>query len=213
MCFSAQASIVSAVILIGIGLASLKKAHPHKNLYPFAALPLFFGIQQAFEGLVWTGVTHHNNNYIYFGSLGFLFFAFLFWPIWMPFCVYKLEHKPKKKRILGWLALLGLLYSLFILAIGCCTFTTLVKQHHLEYVIPGLNTHPIILTIGYLIVTIIPFFITTYYLVWLFGLGLLFAFIASAAMFAGAITSIWCFFAAILSVLVWVIVRNLVHEH
>ncbi|CAN5191033.1 hypothetical protein BH09DEP1_BH09DEP1_7460 [soil metagenome] len=213
MCFSAQASMISAVILAAIGMATLKKAYPHKELYPFGAVPLFFAIQQAFEGLVWTGFSQNNSGYIYHGSLGFLFFALIFWPIWIPFSLYRLEQKPKKKRILGWLALFGLLYSLLVLLLGCCSFTTLISQHHLEYTVPGLNAHPYILSIGYLIATVVPFFIATYHMIWILGLSLFFAFITSAIMFAGTITSIWCFFAAILSLLVWVIVRNLAQQH
>lgn len=210
MCFSAQASIISAVALLIIGIASIKKASPHKSLYPFALLPIFFGIQQAFEWLVWSGFSQNNSDYIYYGSLGFLFFGLIFWPIWMPFCVYSLEHKPKRKQILKWLIALGIVCSLVILYLGCCSFTTLLAQHHVEYTIPGLETHPYLLFLLYIASTIFPFFVATYHLLWIFGLGFFFAFIASITMFAGTIISLWCFFAALLSVLVWVIVRNLV---
>lgn len=210
MCFSAQASLMSAIALLIIGIASIKKAHPHKSLYPFALLPIFFGIQQAFEWLVWTGFDQNNSDYIYYGSLGFLFFGLIFWPIWMPFCVYNLEHKPKRKQILKWLIVVGIVCSLVILYLGCCSFTTLLAQHHVEYTIPGLETHPLLLFLLYVASTIIPFFVATYHLLWIFGLGLFFAFIASITMFAGTIISLWCFFAAILSILVWVIIRNLV---
>ena len=65
MCFSATASIASAGVLLMMGIASLKKAMPQKNLYPFAALPIFFGIQQACEWMVWTGFNTSNQTYIY----------------------------------------------------------------------------------------------------------------------------------------------------
>lgn len=209
MCFSSQASILSAIALLIIGIASIKKAHPHKSLYPFALLPIFFAIQQAFEWLVWSGLSQNNSDYIYYGSLGFLFFGLIFWPIWMPFCVYSLEDKPKRKHILKWLIVVGIVCSLAILYFGCCSFTTLLVQHHVQYTIPGLETHPYLLCMLYVASTIIPFFVASYHLLWIFGLGLFFAFIASITMFAGTIISLWCFFAAILSVLVWVIVRNL----
>lgn len=210
MCFSAQASIVSSIVLVGIGIASAKKAYPHKSLYPFALLPIFFGIQQAFEWLVWTGFDQNNSDYIYYGSLGFLFFGLIFWPFWMPYSVYHLEHKPRRKKVLKWFIAIGLICSATILWLGCCSFTTLISQMHLEYSIPGLDNHAYILTALYTLATIVPYFIATYHLLWIFGLGLFFSFIASVTMFAGTIISIWCFFAALLSVLIWVIVRNLV---
>lgn len=213
MCFSAHASMISTALLIVMGIVSLKKAYPHKALYAFASIPLFFGIQQAFEWLVWTGFDYNISEYIYYGSLGFLFFALIFWPIWIPFSLYQLEHRPNKKKILKWFSIFGVIFSLLVLMRGCCSFTTLISQQHLEYSVPGLNAHPFILAIGYVLATIIPFFIASYHMLWIFGLSLAFAFIASAAMFAGTITSIWCFFAALLSVLVWVIVRHLRHAY
>lgn len=210
MCFSAHASMVSALLLTGIGILSLKKAYPRKPLYPFGLLPILFGIQQAFEWLVWTGFSNNKSEYIYYGSLGFLFFALLFWPIWMPFSVYCLENKPKRKRVLKWFIAIGAVCSLLMLYFACCSFSTLLEQHHLEYQIPGLQAHPYLLVALYLTSTIVPFFVTHYHLLWIFGLGLLFAFIASVTMFAGTIISLWCFFAALLSVLVLVITRNLV---
>lgn len=213
MYLSAQASIISAALLIAVGITSLKKAYPHKALYAFASLPVFFGIQQAFEWLVWVGFDYNVSEYIYYGSLGFLFFALIFWPIWIPFCLYQLEHKPKKKQILRLFSLFGVVFSLLVLIRGCCNFTALISQQHLEYSVPSLNAHPFIIVIGYIIATIIPFFIASYHMLWLFGLSLVFAFITSALMFAGTINSIWCFFAALLSVLVWVIVRHLRHTY
>lgn len=213
MCFSAQASIISAIGLLIIGAASLKKAYPYKPLYPFASLPIFFGIQQAFEWLVWTGFDQNLSEYIYYGSLGFLFFGLIFWPFWIPFSLFSLEHKPKRKLLLGLFAGCGAFYSLIILGLGCCSFTTAIAQHHVEYFIPGLDKYTSLLTILYLLFTIVPFFFATHHMLWLFGLGLFFAFVASLTMFAGTIVSIWCFFAAILSVFVWVIIRQLRSHH
>lgn len=213
MCFSATASISSAVLLLIIGLAALKKAAPHKALYPFAALPIFFGIQQACEWLVWTGFDLNHEQYIYYGSIGFLFFGLIFWPFWIPFSLFHAEHKPKRKKILRWITGASIGYVLSLLFIGCCSFTTLITNHHISYGIPGLDAYSYILTFLYVVFTIVPFFIATHHLLWLFGLSLFFAFIASLTMFAGTIVSIWCFFAALLSVFVWVIIRRLALEH
>lgn len=213
MCFSPHASMISAFILTGIGLACLKKIAHHTSLLPFALLPILFGLQQICEWLVWIGFSNNNSDYIYYGSLGFLFFALIFWPIWMPFCVHSLEHKPKRKQILKWFIGIGMLCSMAMFYFACCSFSTLLVKQHLEYQVPGLQAHPYILLALYLASTIAPFFVASYHLLWIFGLGLLFAFIASATMFAGTIISLWCFFAAILSILVWVIIGNLMRLH
>lgn len=214
MCFSATASIASAGVLLMMGIASLKKAMPQKNLYPFAALPIFFGIQQACEWMVWTGFNTSNQTYIYYGSSGFLFFGLIFWPFWIPFSLYHVEQKPLRKKILGWITVMAIGYSASLLYLGCCSFTTLISNHHVSYGVPGLDPYTYVLTLLYVAFTVLSFFIASHHLLWIFGLSLFFAFIASLTMFAGTIISIWCFFAAILSILVWVIIRNLAqHKH
>lgn len=52
MCFSAGASFGASAILVVIGVASLRKVQTRAHL-PFAAIPLLFGIKQAFEGVLW----------------------------------------------------------------------------------------------------------------------------------------------------------------
>lgn len=50
MCFSAQASFTASGLLLLIALYAFKRAQ--KKNSALAVLPLFFSIQQAFEGIV-----------------------------------------------------------------------------------------------------------------------------------------------------------------
>jgi len=62
----------------------------------FAALPVYFGLQQLFEGLVWTGGRLGNTASVEAFAMGYMFFAWLAWPVWVPFSAYFLE--PCKRR-------------------------------------------------------------------------------------------------------------------
>lgn len=213
MCFSLQASSISALVLTLIGIACLKKAYPHKALYPFAALPLIFGTQQTAEALVWYGFLNQNTNALNLGTFSYLFFALLWWPVWMPYSLYCLEEKPRRKQILFGFLCLGLVYALFVVIIGCCTVGAQMMDHHIVYSIPQLERYTMLWLMGYIATAIVPFFVASYYLFWIFGLAFTFALIASIFMFSGAVISIWCFFAALLSFLVWIIIRQLVPQH
>ena len=52
MCFSATASFIAGVSLSVFGVATVKKAK-RKAEIPFAMIPLFFGVQQIIEGMLW----------------------------------------------------------------------------------------------------------------------------------------------------------------
>ena len=56
MCFSAEVSYAAAGILLPLGTVSIYKAYQTDRRYvAICTLPLLFGLQQLFEGLVWTG--------------------------------------------------------------------------------------------------------------------------------------------------------------
>ncbi len=97
MCFSAEASFAAAAALMPAGAIGLRRAYQSDRRYlAFAALPLYFGLQQLSEGLVWTGGRLGNELWIERFSLAYMFFSWLAWPVWVPFAAYFLE--PCKRR-------------------------------------------------------------------------------------------------------------------
>jgi len=92
MCFSAQASFTAAAILLPAGAIGIQRAYQTDRRYlPLAALPIFFGLQQLFEGLVWTGNALSSDTMVRQFSLAYMFFSWLAWPVWVPFSTYFLE--------------------------------------------------------------------------------------------------------------------------
>jgi hypothetical protein len=55
MCFSATASFAGGVIISVIGVAVVTKVHKPSQLL-FACIPLFFGLQQFTEGVLWLAI-------------------------------------------------------------------------------------------------------------------------------------------------------------
>ena len=92
MCFSAEASFTAAAILLPAGAIGMQRAYRTDRQYlPLAALPLFFGLQQLFEGLVWTGNALSSDAMIQRFSFAYMFFTWLAWPVWVPLSTYFLE--------------------------------------------------------------------------------------------------------------------------
>ena len=92
MCFSAEASFAAAAILLPAGAIGVQRAYRTDRRYlPFAALPLFFGLQQLFEGLVWTGNALSSDSMVQRYSMAYMFFSWLAWPVWVPLSTYFLE--------------------------------------------------------------------------------------------------------------------------
>ncbi len=79
------------------GVIGLRRAYQSERRYlAFAALPVYFGLQQLFEGLVWIGGRIANEAWIENFSLAYMFFSWLAWPVWVPFATYFLE--PCRRR-------------------------------------------------------------------------------------------------------------------
>ena len=55
MCLSAPVSFSAAAVLIPLGAATMRRAWSTDRRYlAVAALPVFLGVQQLIEGLIWT---------------------------------------------------------------------------------------------------------------------------------------------------------------
>jgi len=52
MCFSPEASFAGGIIISAIGAATVTKVHNPSQIV-FASIPMFFGIQQIAEGVLW----------------------------------------------------------------------------------------------------------------------------------------------------------------
>lgn len=204
MCFSASASFVAGTSLSAIGAATVKKT-VRKSEIPFALIPVFFGIQQLVEGVIWLSFRFDlhalNTVMTYIYSL----FSQLFWPIYIPFSILLLEPVLWRKRVLYVFQLVGIGIGLYLFCLILKFSVTSEVREHIIYHSPNFYVYPTVLF--YLIATCGSCFISSYRMVNLLGvLTWLFAFLAYCIEVT-AFRSLWCFFAAILSVLIYLFFR------
>ena len=114
MCFSAEASFGASAVLGAVGVVCLRKVSNPKQ-YFFAAIPVFFALQQFSEVFVWLSVI--DSDWVGFRKIPayfFLIFALLVWPVWLPLSLWFIETRPKIKKLLLAAVGFGLLFALIL---------------------------------------------------------------------------------------------------
>jgi hypothetical protein len=202
MCISATTSFVAAGAIAAAGLATLRHVdHPRSVL--LATIPLLFALQQFTEGFVWLG----QEGAI--GALALQHSTFLFMlyaqgilPFLMPLAVLLIE--PRGLRFYGILicTLLGAgLGAYMIYAIVGFPSTSFVERHSIVY--HNELTDKLWVAAAYEIATCGALVLSTHRVVRWLGLlnivGLTIVLITKAYAF----TSVWCLYAAILSVMLY----------
>src|SRR3989339_839802 len=199
MCFSATASFTASVVLGVVGIASLKQVKKKED-YFLAAIPLLFAMQQFFEGLMWIFPDRGLVTLI-FGYV-FLFFAFFLWPTYIPLAAWAHETDIKRRCMLHFFIFFGA-FGTFYLFVTLFTQSLLVQiiDRHVCYLVDvPYHVSGVIL---YISVTVGSFLLSSKRFLQLFGLLALFSAGISWKFYEQAFTSVWCFFAAGLSVLLF----------
>jgi hypothetical protein len=206
MCFSALVSFTASAFLIPTGIYCMKTALTKDKEYLFlACLPLGFGIQQGFEGMVWLGLTSIDPHLIRFGSLGFLFFSHWFWLAWVPLSTFMLEHNRVIKKTIRWFIGIGILYGALMyvpLLINESWLSIATSYGSIDYQLKFLFNLPIPILftpLFYTLVIILPLLISSDRNVRFFGILILASAVFSYLVLNYAFVSIWCLFAALLS--------------
>lgn len=210
MCFSPEASFTASFALFAIGLLTISRIRSPRHLM-IALVPILFAIQQACEGMLWLTLPRATNDiWITIFKYCFLTFAFLIWPIWIPCSLFLVEKNYYRRIALGTCAVGGILWALAILgifiqrgayvALGC---------YHIYYSldIPWITTETGVIL--YNLATILPFFISSIPKMWIFGLLAFISCIVSLLMWTQFFVSVWCFFAAVLSLLIYATIKYL----
>jgi hypothetical protein len=207
MCFSTEASFAGGIIISGIGVLTIKKVHKPSQIL-FASIPLFFGFQQIAEGFLWLTLPMKGQEGLQnISAYIFLIMAEVIWPVMIPLSVLFMEESKKKKRILYTLLFVGAALSLYYTY--CLLFYNVTPQidcYHIYYHTDFPRSIANVAFIFYLTATITPLFISSIRKTHLLGILMIFSCLVSAIFFTQYLTSVWCFFAALISgVVYWIL--------
>jgi hypothetical protein len=209
MCFSAGASFASGVVISAIGIATVKEVQkPSQRV--FAIIPLLFGIQQLAEGCLW--ITLSGNDFVIVKKIStyvFLITAQVLWSFVIPLSVLLMENDSRRKKVLRVLLVIGILLSLYY---ACYLFffnvTSQIMDCHILYNTESPQSLALPTFIFYLAVTIAPFFVSGIKRMYLLGIIMSISCLAAAIFYKLYLTSVWCFFAAVISIFIYLILRE-----
>jgi len=176
--------------------------------------PFFFGVQQLVEGFVWLSLRTDT-----FASLNapatclFLLFAQVFWPTWVPLAIRSMEKDRQRRRILWYLAVMGMISSILLLSrIIFYPVHSQISNHHILYTFEMPFAIPSFAMLLYLIPTIAPSFVSTTHRMPLLGVFIALSLMITKLVYGLYALSVWCFFAAVISIAVIYIIRYQVEE-
>ena len=202
MCFSAAASFSAAVVTGVVGVACLAKVRSIREL-PLAAMPLLFAAQQAVEGLLWLKLPMAPSAAEASSlTLVFLIYAKVFWPVYVPTTVLLIEPDRPRQIMMRLILMAGIAIGIYFLrAILGGAHTASILGGHICYE-PQVDL-PMSVSIAYLAATCAAPLLSSHRLVRVLALIVIAGAGITYAFYWQAFTSVWCFFAAAASVVVY----------
>jgi hypothetical protein len=200
MCFSATASFIAGVSLSTLGVATLKKASLKAEI-PFAMIPLLFGIQQIIEGMLWLSFRFDAPLLNVTMTYAFTVFSHVLWPIFVPFSIGLVETVAWRKKVILVFQSFGVVVGLYLLYLILRFPLTSEVNEHIVYVSPHFYQIPVMAL--YLAATCVSSFFSSHKVIKIFGVLALLLFMVAYWFYTVAFFSVWCFFAAILSAIIY----------
>lgn len=202
MCFSATASFAASGVLATIGIATLRHVREPRALL-FASVPLLFAVHQFSEGLVWLAL-HGGLGKVALDHAVLLFtvYALGILPVLMPAAVALMEPPGWRRTAIVALTITGALVCLWDIA-GLVLFPTqaFIEQHSIAYL--NAMTSNMMVSVFYILATCGALLLSSHRVVRTYGvvnvIGLTIVHLVKGYAFA----SVWCFYAAILSVMLY----------
>ena len=208
MCFSAEVSFTASAVLAVSGVVAIKKTSSKEQIF-FACIPFIFAMQQLAEGILWLSFTHAEfENYRMSAAAVFLVFAQIIWPFWVPLSMLMLEKSPKRKIILKGFLLVGITLSVYVsYCLFVFPFAARADSHHLKYELGFPLAHSLIAALFYFVPTVLSCIVSSAKRMTTLGVIIFSSYILARICFSEHSLSVWCFFSAIISVMVIYIVH------
>jgi hypothetical protein len=202
MCFSPTASFVSAGVLASIGAATWRHVREPRTLL-FASVPMLFAIHQFCEGMVWLGFEGR------IGTLARDHFAFLFTlyaqgilPLLMPAAVALMEPRGWRRSVIFGLTAIGAIVCAWD-AYGLIFVPSRVFVDHFSIAYRNTLTGNLEISLLYILATCGSLLLSSHRVVRTYGLVNVVALTIVQLVRAYAFASVWCFYAAIMSVIIY----------
>ncbi len=202
MCFSATASFTAGTALTAVGVVTVSRSRGKAEL-PLALVPLLFGVQQLTEGVLWFSLSGTLTGLQSPATHVYSMFSHVLWPVFVPFAIMLVETSRRRRSVLGVFQVMGLAVGLYLLYfLVRFPVTATIQERHIVYDSPHFYLAGVLVL--YLLATCVSGLFSSHRCINVFGV---LAFVLAVAAYQVSVTtfvSVWCFFAAVLSLLVLV---------
>jgi hypothetical protein len=202
MCFSATASFTASAVIGTIGIATLRQVREPRTLL-FAAVPMIFAAHQFTEGMVWLGLTGRIGK-IALDHVSFLFMLYAHGclPLLMPVAVALMERPGwRRKAILALIGVGAVVFAWNVSGIVFLPSRCFIEQNSIAYRNP--MTGALWVSLLYVLATCGALLLSSHRVVRTYGLLNVVALSIAEIVKQHAFASVWCFYAAIMSVMIY----------
>lgn len=201
MCFSAAANFVGSAVLGAVGVVTLTKVKHQRELL-FASLPTLFAVHQFIEGFVWLGLDGYLSPKVTHNmGAAFMLYAQGLLPFLLPLSVVLFEPTRNSRRRMGPFLLIGTGTAVYMLwSLIAYPTDIYVRNHSIVYINQGTNNTWI--AVLYVLATCGTLFFSKIRDMVIFGAANLAILLAVMAVKRYAFTSLWCAYAALVSVII-----------
>ncbi len=206
MCFSPEADLTTGIVVCAVGVDALRHVRGPRQIV-IAALPMLLGLHQIDELFVWWGLrgqvapsVTHAAVYV------FLSFAFLL-PFLVPLALFDIEPRRTRRMWMGILLAAGAITSaLLLVPVITGPVGAGIDGNHIAY--SADLSYSVLLGASYVVVTCGALLLSSSRLLELFGVVNLAVAIGLAWLTFTGLTSLWCAFAAITSIVIAIYLRH-----
>jgi len=202
MCFSAEASFIVSGSLLVVGVATIRKTIYPKD-FPVALIPFIFAVQQLVEGLLWVTLAHSDASQSQFWlSNIYGVFIGIIWPLFAPFAVYYAETDNLRKKIIATIGLAGAGLAIYtVIGLANEPIIAEIIHHSINYK-HHVSSYQLVIVL-YLLATCVPFIFSSYKHLSSAGIIITIGFFIAYFTYLETFASVWCFFAAVASTLIY----------
>jgi len=201
MCFSAEADLITGAGVAVVGVDALRQVRRPREL-AIASLPAVLAAHQLTEVFVWSDL-HDRTPHVGTGPAIWLYavVAFVVVPALVPVAVLAVEPVNARRRLMAPFAVLGILVAMaYAGAMGQRPVVAAIAGRHISY---ATGLEPGVTMAGlYVLAVCVPLFASSYPRIVLFGACNAVAVAVLLWLSQEELTSLWCAWAAVASVVI-----------
>jgi len=208
VCFSAEADLVGGIVISGAGVDALRHLRDRNDI-PLAVLPLVFGVHQIIEAFNWWGLDGRVPEGVGTVALwAYLVIALGVLPVLVPGAVYAIEPDLRRRRLVIPFGVVGVVVAAVLMTeMVSGPVGAEVAHRYIDYSVDlGYGGQ---ITALYVVATCGPLLMSSRRSLVVFGLLNLAAVVTLALLLSNGVVSLWCAWAAVISLMIVIHLRSM----